>query len=57
MNHCGQQRFVIIQKRRLHFYTPFHCGYATVYHFCRSFKNHCNCTPSEYRKMTQTQII
>jgi AraC-like DNA-binding protein len=34
-----------------------YCGYATVYHFCRSFKNHCNCTPSEYRKMTQTQII
>ena len=33
------------------------CGYATVYHFCRSFKNICNCTPSEYRKMTQTQLI
>jgi len=29
------------------------CGYTTVYHFCRSFKSICNCTPSEYRKMTQ----
>jgi AraC family transcriptional regulator of arabinose operon len=33
------------------------CGYSTVYHFCRSFKNICKCTPSEYRKMTRTQLI
>ena len=33
------------------------CGYTTVYHFCRSFKSVCNCTPSEYRKMTQAQLI
>ncbi len=28
------------------------CGYSSVYHFCRIFKNKCGCTPTEYRSIT-----
>jgi AraC-like DNA-binding protein len=33
------------------------CGFSSVYHFCRSFKQFANLTPSEYRKRYRAQGI
>ena len=32
------------------------CGFSSVYHFCRAFKNHMSVTPTEYAKSNRNHI-